>query len=92
MSVIINNLPQKKHGRDVQARINQIEALEPRSEFDFSDTQNAIILWADDKDKDEAERIRNLWLSAAALSTVFIKTKIFRDEAGEIGIAIWRTT
>jgi hypothetical protein len=90
MSVIINNLPRKKHGRDVQARINRIEALEPRSEFDFSDTQNAIILWAEDKD--EAERTRNLWLSAAALSTVFIKTRVFRDEVGEIGIAIWRSS
>ena len=90
MSVVIKNIPYISRTREVQDRLNRIEALEPMAEFDFSKADNAIILWAEDKD--EAKRIRQLWQNTANSSRFFIKTKVFRDEAGEIGIAIWRTT
>lgn len=90
MSVVIKNIPYVSRTREVQDRLNRIEALEPMAEFDFSVADNAIILWAEDKD--EAKRIRKLWQNTANSSRFFIKTKVFRDEAGEIGIAIWRTT
>ena len=90
MSVVIKNIPYISRTREVQDRLNRIEALEPMAEFDFSKADNAIILWAEDKD--EAKRIRQLWQNTANSSRFFIKTKVFRDEAGEIGLAIWRTT
>lgn len=90
MSVVIKNIPYVSRTREVQDRLNRIESLEPMAEFDFSKADNAIILWAEDKD--EAKRIRQLWQNTANSSRFFIKTKVFRDEAGEIGIAIWRTT
>lgn len=90
MSVVIKNIPYISRTREVQDRLNRIEALEPMAEFDFSKADNAIILWAEDKD--EAKRIRQLWQNTANSSRFFIKTKVFRDEAGEVGIAIWRTT
>lgn len=88
--VFINNIPDVKRTREVRERLRRIEALEPMAEFDFSKADNAIILWAEDED--EAKRVRQLWRSTANSSRFFIQAKIFRDEAGEIGIAIWRTT
>lgn len=87
--VFINNIPEVKRTIEVRERLKRIEALEPMAEFDFSVADNAIILWAEDED--EAKRVRQLWRSTAKSSRFFIKTKVFRDEAGEIGIAIWRT-
>ena len=87
--VFINNIPEVKRTIEVRERLRRIGALEPMAEFDFSVADNAIILWAEDED--EAKRIRQLWQNTAKSSRFFIKTKVFRDEVGEIGIAIWRT-
>ena len=89
MTVFINNIPKVKRTIEVRERLRRIEALEPMAEFDFSRADNAIILWAEDED--EARRVRQLWRGTAKSSRFFIKTKVFRDEVGEIGIAIWRT-